>query len=227
MPIPENLINANNDVLRRGADALGWRWRVPLHNRAECSTCGHCMLGCAYNRKYNAALSWLPRAVAAGARILSHTPYSRARRGLTIYLRTPRLRGLLALSLCAAAGGAMVFVNTVVIVRDALRGDQQQVAWALAAFGAGSMLLALWLPRLLDRVSDRQVMLSRRRVADAIEARPSKADAPAGAAGEVLAAGVERDNCGRGWGDQPTASSADLISGRPAMDVVTPVISAR
>jgi len=81
-------------------------------------------------------------------------------RGMHIYLRTPRLRGLLALNLCAAAGGAMVFVNTVVIVRELLGGDEQQLALALAAFGGGSMLTALLLPRLLERRPDRQVMLS-------------------------------------------------------------------
>ena len=88
------------------------------------------------------------------------SPYARAMRGMRIYLRTPRLRGLLALNLCAAAGGSMVFVNTVVIVRSALNGGEQEVAWALAAFGGGSMLVALLLPKLLDRVPDRSVMLT-------------------------------------------------------------------
>jgi choline dehydrogenase-like flavoprotein len=77
VPIPETRINANNAVLRRGAEALGWRYRVAMHNRAECSACGYCMLGCAYNRKYNAALTYLPRAVAAGARILADAPVAR------------------------------------------------------------------------------------------------------------------------------------------------------
>jgi MFS family permease len=88
------------------------------------------------------------------------SPYHRAIRGMGIYLRTPRLRGLLMLNLCAAAGGAMVFVNTVVIVRTVLQGDEQQVAWLLAAFGVGSMLVALALPRILDRIPDRHVMLA-------------------------------------------------------------------
>lgn len=86
-------------------------------------------------------------------------PYARAIRGMRIYLRTPRLRGLLALNLCAAAGGAMVFVNTVVIVRGPLQGGEREVAWALAAFGGGSMLVALLLPKLLERINDRSVML--------------------------------------------------------------------
>jgi MFS family permease len=42
--------------------------------------------------------------------------YDRTTRGLRIYLATPRLRGLLSLNLAAAATGAMVLVNTIVLV---------------------------------------------------------------------------------------------------------------
>jgi MFS family permease len=79
--------------------------------------------------------------------------------GARAYLATPRLRGLLALSLAAAAAGAMVIVNTVVYVRDLLGGTDSDTALAFAATGAGSMLVALLLPRLLDRMPDRPVML--------------------------------------------------------------------
>lgn len=86
--------------------------------------------------------------------------YDRTTRGSRIYLKTPRLRGLLALNLVAAAAGAMVIVNTVVFVRELLGRPEDDVALALAAFGGGSMIAALTLPRLLDKVSDRAVMLS-------------------------------------------------------------------
>lgn len=79
--------------------------------------------------------------------------------GLRIHLATPRLRGLLALTLAAAAGSAMVIVNTVVIVRDTLARPESAVAIALAAFGAGSMATALALPHLLARWTDRSLML--------------------------------------------------------------------
>lgn len=84
---------------------------------------------------------------------------TRLTRGIRLYLATPRLRGLLALNLTAAAGGALVIVNTVVIVRDTLGRGDSAVATALAAFGAGSMSFALLMPRLLQRWSDRTVML--------------------------------------------------------------------
>ena len=86
--------------------------------------------------------------------------YDRITRGTRIYLATPRLRGLLALNLTAAAASAMVIVNTVVIVQGQLKLSQNATAMALAAFGAGSMLIALVLPKLLDRLTDRNVMLS-------------------------------------------------------------------
>ncbi|MDA0338827.1 MAG: MFS transporter [Proteobacteria bacterium] len=85
--------------------------------------------------------------------------YDRTTRGMRIYLATPRLRGLLALSLAAAAAGAMVLVNTIVLVRAELGLNESQVAVALGVFGGGSMLAALILPHLLDRLSDRLVMM--------------------------------------------------------------------
>ncbi|WEX12127.1 MFS transporter [Chelativorans sp. AA-79] len=86
--------------------------------------------------------------------------YERTTRGLRIYLATPRLRGLLAVNMAVAAAGAMVIVNTVVIVQGAFELSQQSTALALAAFGGGSMLAALTLPRLLESVSDRTAMLA-------------------------------------------------------------------
>jgi MFS family permease len=84
--------------------------------------------------------------------------YDKTTRGIRIYLKTPRLRGLLALTLAAAAASAMVIVNTVVIVRG-LGLSQRDVALTLAAFGGGSITAALTLPKILDRISDRRVML--------------------------------------------------------------------
>lgn len=85
--------------------------------------------------------------------------WRRATRGARIYLKTPRLVGLLAVTLAAAAGSAMIIVNTVVMVRGMGR-PQQDVAIALAAYGGGSMIVALLLPRILKSVSDRSVMLT-------------------------------------------------------------------
>lgn len=80
--------------------------------------------------------------------------------GIRAYLKTPRLRGLLACSLAVASAGAMVIVNTVVIVRGGFALDEEDVAIAMAAYGSGSMLVALALPKLLNKIRDRSVMLA-------------------------------------------------------------------
>ncbi len=84
--------------------------------------------------------------------------WTTASKGLRIYLATPRLRGLMVMEMAVAAAGAMVYVNTVVVVQARLGLGAPQVALAFAAFGAGSMLAALLLPRVLERLADRPVM---------------------------------------------------------------------
>jgi MFS family permease len=79
--------------------------------------------------------------------------------GVRAYLKTPRLRAMLVLYLGVAAASAMIIVNTVIYVMVNLAASESAVALALAATGAGSMLTALTLPKVLDRISDRTVML--------------------------------------------------------------------
>ena len=85
--------------------------------------------------------------------------WAKTTRGFRLYLATPRLRALLLMHLAVAAATAMVIVNTVVLVRDGLGLGGDDVAIALGAYGIGSMTAALLLPRILRRLTDRQVML--------------------------------------------------------------------
>ncbi|MEV3960777.1 MFS transporter [Nocardia sp. NPDC050193] len=80
--------------------------------------------------------------------------------GVRIFAGTPRLRGLLGLNLVVAAAGSVVMVNTVNYVRDVLGRTQSGVALLLAANGFGTMLVALALPRVLDRRGARPIMLT-------------------------------------------------------------------
>lgn len=81
-------------------------------------------------------------------------------KGIRIYTRTPRLRGLMVMEAAVAASGAMVYVNTVVLVKGRLGLGEEAVALAFAGFGAGSMLAAFLLPRILKRLDDRPVMIA-------------------------------------------------------------------
>ncbi|WP_086825434.1 MFS transporter [Allokutzneria sp. NRRL B-24872] len=79
--------------------------------------------------------------------------------GMRVYLATPRLRALVGLNLAAAAAGSMVLVNTVVVVRENFGLSDSAVALALGAYGAGSIVAAVSLPRVLTRIGERHVML--------------------------------------------------------------------
>jgi len=65
------LRNANNEILRAGCEALGWRGGPLHHNRIGCVQSGFCELGCSYDAKQNAVKVLLPQAVRAGARVYS------------------------------------------------------------------------------------------------------------------------------------------------------------
>ncbi|MFX0577748.1 MFS transporter [Nocardia nepalensis] len=99
----------------------------------------------------------LPRLVAADRSI---PLVQRITCGARIMLSRPVLRGLLAMNLAVAAATALVVVNTVVYVRDLLDGPASAVALALGGYGAGSMVVALSIPRLLATVPDRRLMLT-------------------------------------------------------------------
>lgn len=95
---------------------------------------------------------------AAHAAPLEGSLWHRTTLGARIFARTPELRGLMALNLVVAAATALVLVNTVVYARELFGGSNADVALALACFGAGSMVIALAAPRILDRTGDRTLM---------------------------------------------------------------------
>ncbi len=69
--IPDGEVNLNNQILRRGAEALGWRRARLHHNRVGCRGSGFCELGCVYNAKQNAQKILVPGALAAGCTLYS------------------------------------------------------------------------------------------------------------------------------------------------------------
>ena len=69
--IPTALLNKNNDALRAGCKALGWKGAPLRHNRVGCQQSGFCELGCMFDAKQKALKVVLPQAEAAGAVIYS------------------------------------------------------------------------------------------------------------------------------------------------------------
>ncbi|WP_338492496.1 MFS transporter [Streptomyces sp. SJL17-4] len=100
-----------------------------------------------------------PEPTPTGGAVRCPRTYARAVSGIRLVLAAPRLRALLALDLAVAAAGAVVLVDTVILVRDILGRPAGDVPLALGAYGAGSMAVALLLPRVLERGGDRAVMV--------------------------------------------------------------------
>ena len=71
-PIGRDYWNRHNLLLEAGCKALGWRGGGLSHNRTDCKSSGVCELGCAYDSKNNAAKILIPRAVKAGAQVVTH-----------------------------------------------------------------------------------------------------------------------------------------------------------
>ncbi len=116
--------NANNDLLRAGCEALGWRGGPLAHNRVGCAQSGFCELGCAFDAKQNALKIVLPQAVAAGARVYSDVRVER------VLFEAGCVTGVQAVALDeAGAPHARVLVRARAIV--------------LAASAVGSAALAL------------------------------------------------------------------------------------
>ncbi len=71
--VHESQLNENNRILQRGSDRLGWHGFVPKHNRIGCLECGFCEVGCAFNRKQSALITYVPRFVRDGGRLVADT----------------------------------------------------------------------------------------------------------------------------------------------------------
>lgn len=78
--IPKSKVNRANYLVGLGAARLGWRGERLRHNSPACVECGFRHIGCAYNAKQSMNLSYVPRAMAAGARLMEETRVTRMRR---------------------------------------------------------------------------------------------------------------------------------------------------
>ncbi|MGR3378261.1 MFS transporter [Salipiger abyssi] len=85
---------------------------------------------------------------------------TRALRGMKIYSRTPRLRGLFLLNLALSLAMAWVLVNSVVYAGARLGDAEGLYPVLMAGYGFGAALGAVFVPRLVRRTGERQAMLA-------------------------------------------------------------------
>ena len=81
--IQETDVNRLNAVIRSGCEVMGWHGVVQRHNRGACPSCGaQCLFGCPASKstqdgstrtgKQSMAVTYIPSALAAGARLYSN-----------------------------------------------------------------------------------------------------------------------------------------------------------
>ena len=91
--VPRSMWNRHNLALEDGCRALGWAGAGLAHNRTGCIGSGFCEVGCSYDAKNNAAKVLVPRAVKAGAEILTRC------QAIRIQHQGGRARGVIAAAL--------------------------------------------------------------------------------------------------------------------------------
>jgi choline dehydrogenase-like flavoprotein len=69
--VPAELAGANAEVARRGAERLGWSHGYLRRNAVGCVGSGVCAYGCPTSAKQHVGITYIPRAEAAGARIIT------------------------------------------------------------------------------------------------------------------------------------------------------------
>lgn len=82
----------------------------------------------------------------------------RALKGMTIYRKTPRLRGLFLLNFALSLSMAWVLVNSVVFAGARLGDAEEHFPILMAFYGLGAALGAFVVPRLVESLDERRTM---------------------------------------------------------------------
>ncbi len=75
--VPEDAHSANNRIVLDGARSLGWKVSTAHINARNCVRCGFCGVGCRHDAKQSTLVTFVPRALAAGATLHANTHVDR------------------------------------------------------------------------------------------------------------------------------------------------------
>jgi choline dehydrogenase-like flavoprotein len=106
-------LGGNGEVLRRGCEALGWASKPTHRTEAACEGSGRCLEGCRRARRQSMNHSFVPRALAAGARLytdcwVERVAMSQGRARAAIGLFRPGWKGAPRYRLTARASKAIL-----------------------------------------------------------------------------------------------------------------------
>lgn len=85
---------------------------------------------------------------------------ARTLKGLAIYRKTPRLRGLFLLNFALSLSMAWVLVNSVVLAGTQLGDSERHYPILMAFYGLGAAIGAVLVPRLVGALDERRVMVA-------------------------------------------------------------------
>ena len=79
-PMDDGAIGTDNRLLKKGADAKGWKIVGNLRNQVHCAGSNRCAFGCPTGAKQSALVSYIPRALHFGARVYADVRVDRITR---------------------------------------------------------------------------------------------------------------------------------------------------
>jgi choline dehydrogenase-like flavoprotein len=79
-PMDPEAIGTDNVLLKKGADAMGWKIVGNLRNQVHCAGSNRCAFGCPTGAKQSALVSYIPRALHYGARVYADVRVDRISR---------------------------------------------------------------------------------------------------------------------------------------------------
>lgn len=79
-PQDPHTISRDNELLRLGAERKGWAWIPNIRNQSHCAGTNNCAFGCPTGAKRSVLVTYLPRALAFGARVYAHVRVDTLRR---------------------------------------------------------------------------------------------------------------------------------------------------
>ena len=109
----------NNAACQRGIDALGWSGGPMMRNAPACMGCGACQMGCPSGAKMSVAKTYIPEAIAAGARFVTRARAEDAirERGRVVGVRATLLHPITR----EVVGDTVVRARAVVVAAGAIR----------------------------------------------------------------------------------------------------------